>query len=289
MRRRPFYPITPQGDSMRKSVLHTAVAAALAIPSLVGAQTPAPSPLTGNLTIASDYRFRGISQTYRGPAIQGGIDYAHSSGIYLGNWNSNVSSLMFAGGSAVEMDFYTGWKKSFGDFGLDVGTIYYYYPNAEFNVNTGSSGGSSKFDNWEVYIGGSWKWLSAKIYYALDNYFGLDNVQGGDGFISNRVTGQPIGARGDSDGTTYTDFSASYPVSDKFSIVGHYGILKVKNYGDLDYNDWKIGATYDLRGWVLGAAYVDTDAKKEFYFLDGAKGIREIGKSTVVLSVSKTF
>ena len=274
---------------MRKSVLSVAVAAALALPAFVGAQTPAPSPVTGNLTIASDYRFRGISQTYKGPAVQGGVDYAHASGLYVGNWNSNVSSVMFAGGSAIEMDFYAGWKKSFGDFGLDVGTIYYYYPNAEFNANTGATSGSSKFDNWEIYIGGSWKWLAAKYYYALDNYFGLDNVQGGDGFISNKNTGVPIGAHGDSKGTSYLDFTATFPVSDKFSIIGHYGMLKVKNYGDLDYNDWKLGATYDVSGWVFGAAYVDTDAKSDFYWLGGSKGNREIGKGGVVLSVSKSF
>jgi uncharacterized protein (TIGR02001 family) len=237
----------------------------------------------------SDYRFRGISQTYLGPAIQGGVDYAHSSGLYLGNWNSNVSSVLFAGGSAIEMDFYGGWKKSFGDFGLDVGSIYYHYPNAEFNVNTGSAGGSSKFENWEIYIGGSWKWISAKFFYALDNYFGLDNVQAGEGFFVNQHTGALLGAHGDSKGTTYLDLSATYPVNEKFSIVGHYGMLKVKNYGELDYNDWKLGATYDLNGWVFGASYVDTDAKNDWYYTFGSKGNKDTGKSTVVLSVSKSF
>jgi hypothetical protein len=276
---------------MRKSVLSAAVAAALAVPALANAQAPAPapSPITGNLTIASDYRFRGISQTYTGPAIQGGVDYAHASGIYLGNWNSNVSSVLFAGGSGIEMDFYGGWKKSFGDFGLDIGTIYYYYPNAEFNVNTGSAGGSSTFDNWEVYIGGSWKWISAKFFYALDNYFGLDNVQGGEGYFINRNTNALLGAKGDSKGTTYIDLTATFPVSDKFSIVGHYGMLKVKNYGELDYNDWKVGATYDLNGWVFGAAYVDSDASSDWYYTFGSKGNKETGKSTVVLSISKSF
>jgi hypothetical protein len=274
---------------MRKSVLSIAVAAALGAPALAGAQTPPPSPVTGNLSIASDYRFRGISQTYRGPAIQGGVDYAHSSGVYLGNWNSNVTSFAFLGGSGIEMDFYGGWKKSFGDFGLDVGTIYYYYPYAEVNSNTvDGASGSAKFDNWEVYIGGSWKWLSAKLYYALDDYFGLNNVQATDFFIS-KDTSAALGARGDSKGTTYLDFSATYPVTDKFSIVAHYGVLNVKNYSELDYKDWKIGATYDLRSWVIGAAYVDTDAKNEWYYTPGSKGNRETGKGTVVLSVSKTF
>ena len=73
---------------MRKSVFSAAVAAALAVPTLVAAQTPAPTPaVTGNISLVSDYRFRGISQTFEKPAIQGGFDYAHASGIYLGNWN----------------------------------------------------------------------------------------------------------------------------------------------------------------------------------------------------------
>jgi uncharacterized protein (TIGR02001 family) len=279
---------------MRKSVLSAAVAAAFAVPTLVTAQTPAPAPaptpaVTGNMTIASDYRFRGISQTYTGPAIQGGVDYAHSSGLYLGNWNSNVTSNLFLGGSGIEMDFYGGWKKSFGDFGLDVGSIYYHYPYAEFNVNTGSAGGSAKFENWELYIGGSWKWISAKLFYALDNYFGLDNVQASEGFFINKNTNAPLGAHGDSKGTTYLDLTATYPVNDKLSIIGHWGTLKVKNYSELDYDDWKIGATYDLSGWVFGASYVDTNAKNEWYYTPGSKGNKEIGKSTVVLSVSKSF
>src|SRR5215510_8066238 len=108
---------TLKGVFMRKSILALSVAAALAAPGIAAA-ADAP-PVTGNMTIASDYRFRGISQTYLGPTIQGGIDYAHASGIYLGNWNSNVASQVYTGGSGIEMDFYGGWKQTFGDFGLD--------------------------------------------------------------------------------------------------------------------------------------------------------------------------
>ena len=109
---------------MKKLLLASAAAAAFAT-SVAQAQAPAPTPehtLTGNMTIATDYRFRGISQTFGegffkpGPAIQGGIDYSHSSGLYLGNWNSNVSGNQFPNGSSIEMDFYGGWKHSFGRF-----------------------------------------------------------------------------------------------------------------------------------------------------------------------------
>jgi uncharacterized protein (TIGR02001 family) len=272
---------------MRKSILTLSVAAALATPALAAAADP--SPVTGNMTIASDYRFRGISQTYNGPAIQGGIDYAHPSGVYLGNWNSNVSSVLFSGGSAIEMDFYAGWKKSFGDIGIDIGTIYYYYPNAEFNANTGSTAGNAKFDNWEIYVGASWKWISAKFFYALSDYFGLANEQADGGYWVNKDDGTPLGGRGSSDGAWYLDLTATVPVTKELSVVAHYGMLDVKNYSELEYKDWKLGVTYDLNGWLLGAAYVDTDAKKEWYYTFGSKGNKEIGKQTVVFSVTKTF
>ena len=84
---------------MKKALAAAAVATACSAPMLAAAQTAAAAPkeepeftLSGNLTIASDYRFRGFTQTDYQPAIQGGVDFAHKSGFYLGNWNSNVSS-----------------------------------------------------------------------------------------------------------------------------------------------------------------------------------------------------
>lgn len=104
---------------MRKTLLAAGLAASVLAPSAAQAQ------LTGNMTLITDYRFRGISQTYSKPALQGGIDYAHSSGFYVGNWNSNVSEGAGFPGGNLEMDFYGGWKKTWGDFGLDIGAIYY--------------------------------------------------------------------------------------------------------------------------------------------------------------------
>jgi uncharacterized protein (TIGR02001 family) len=268
---------------MHKSVLTLAVAAVLAAPGLAAAADP--SPVTGNMSIVSDYRFRGISQTYLGPAIQGGIDYAHSSGFYAGNWNSSVATQVFTGGSGIEMDLYAGWKKSMGDFGIDVGTIYYHYPRAEFQ----STSGNAKFDNWEIYVGGSWKWLSGKFYYAVSDYFGLSSEQSAGGYWTNRDTGALLGSTSDSSGTWYLDLSASIPVTKELSIVAHYGMLEVNKYSELDYKDWKLGVTYDLNGWVLGAAYVDSDADGNWYYTGGSKGVKATGDSTIVFSVMKTF
>jgi uncharacterized protein (TIGR02001 family) len=271
---------------MRSSILSLSVAAALATPMLAAAQTPASSPVSGNMSIVSDYRFRGISQTYLGPAIQGGIDYAHPSGFYLGNWNSSVATQVFTGGSGIEMDFYGGYKMSIGDIGIDVGAIYYYYPNAEFQNATF---GNAKFDNFEVYLGASWKWLSGKFFYAVSDYFGLASEQSQGGYWSNRDTGAMLGSTSDSSGTWYLDLNASFPLTKEFSVVAHYGMLEVNKYSELDYKDWKLGVTYDLSGWVLGAAYVDSDADGGWYYTGGSKGNKATGDSTIVFSVTKTF
>lgn len=172
---------------MRKTVLAAAVAAAVAVPGLASAQATAPaSPHTvaGNMGLFSDYRFRGISQTFQQPAIQGGIDYSHASGLYLGNWNSNVSGETFVDGT-IEMDLYGGFKKAFGDVTLDVGLLQYLYPGAK---NAGV-----KYDTLEVYVGASWKWFTLKYSNTLDDYFGVAN----------------------SDGSGYLDLSASYEIAPK--------------------------------------------------------------------------
>src|SRR5439155_23645800 len=116
--------------NMRKYILPLALvaSASAAAPAIAqqaaAAATPPPPPVTGNLTLVSEYRFRGIDQTYGKPAIQGGFDYSHASGLYLGNWNSNVSQGAGFPGGNIEMDFYGGWKKTFGDAGLDLCSFY---------------------------------------------------------------------------------------------------------------------------------------------------------------------
>lgn len=254
------------------------IAAALALaPAIAIAEAP---PVSGNGALVSDYRFRGISQTYLGPAIQGGVDYAHASGVYFGNWNSSVSGLVFTGGSGIEMDFYGGVKKNFGDIGFDAGAIYYWYPKAKV--------AGDDFNNLEIYVGASWKFISGRIFYALDDYFGVNSTQAIN-YWARRDDGTPLQDRGSSKGTTYLDLNANIPLTGQLGLVAHYGILSMKKYDELDYQDWKLGVTYDLQGWVLGAAYVDTSADPMWYYTSGSLGPKDSGRATVVFSVSKTF
>ena len=126
--------------------------------------------IVGNTGLTTDYRFRGISQTQNAPAVQGGVDYAHASGFYAGNWNSSVSSLVYTNGAGVENDVYAGYKTKVLGLELDVGSINYFYPRATNNTST-------NFDTNEIYVAVGQGPVTAKISNSLSNYFGLLTVK----------------------------------------------------------------------------------------------------------------
>jgi uncharacterized protein (TIGR02001 family) len=267
---------------MRMSVLSAAVVAAASMSGIASAQQAAApaSPVAGNMSLVTDYRFRGISQTLGRPAIQGGFDYAHPSGVYLGNWNSNVSEAAGYPGGNLEMDFYGGWKKTFGDFGVDVGLLEYYYPGSKAEGTYGfgpltnpnsTATNSGTVHNSEFYVGGSWKWLTVKWFYAFSDYFMVPDTKG----------------------TNYLDLSGSYDMGGGWGVVGHVGHLKAHNFSDADYTDYKLGVTKDVTGWLVGATFVGSNAKGDagqpYAFAKSGGGTYDAGKPTVVLSVSKTF
>ncbi len=254
-----------------KKTLSLALSTLICLTALPGlAQTAAPAAdftFTGNLGVFSDYRFRGISQTNKKPAIQGGIDFAHRSGIYLGNWNSNVDSAFFNGAN-IEMDFYGGWKTSVEGFGIDIGALYYYYPGS-------GAGGTAKIDNTELYIGGSWGPIGLKYSYAISDFFGIS----------------------DSSGAYYLALTASHDFGNGFGIngsVGYQGGLKngacvteINGQVACSVVDYKVGGSYTIDGWALGLAYVSSN--RDLSLGTAALSGRNIGNGTAVLSVTKSF
>ena len=266
---------------MKKLILAAAIFAAYAGSAAAQAAAAPASPhtFTGNLTVATDYRFRGISQTFKGPTVQGGFDYSHSSGLYLGNWNSNVSGNQYMQGSALEMDFYGGWKWTPAkDLTLDAGALYYYYPGATI----GTTG--VKYNNGELYFGTSYKWFSGKLSYGITDFFGLNSTSA----AAYAFTALP--ARGNSRGSTYLDLNATFEVADKTNLSFHVGRQTVRNYSELSYTDYKIGVTHDFPWATVGLALVTTNANTNYWKVSNTAGsTKELGTATAVLSVSKTF
>ena len=253
---------------MQKTKLAIAAALAATCVSSFAADPPKSDwTITGNAGLFSDYRFRGISQTNKKPAIQGGLDISHVSGFYVGNWNSNVDSALYNGAS-LEMDFYGGYKMTAGPVALDFGALYYYYPNSGAN-------GTFKIDNTELYISGGYGPVSVKYSHAISDFFGVN----------------------DSKNSWYLEGNGSFEVSPGFSIIGHLGYQKLKGNARVieigstslqdNITDWKIGVTYDLSGFLLGAAYVGTN--RDLTGGTAAPTNRNISNDTVVLSVSKSF
>ncbi|MCA3147972.1 MAG: hypothetical protein ING18_02665 [Burkholderiales bacterium] len=269
---------------MRMNLIAIAVTAcSVALPGAVQAQSAPKSDwtLTGNVSVVSDYRYRGISQTNRKPAIQGGFDLAHSSGFYVGNWNSSISWLSDAsafyvtesGGSGagnvssnIEMDFYAGYKGEVTKgLGFDVGALYYYYPGSypsDFNSpNTG-----------EIYGALTYGPVTGKVSYAVTDLFGAPS----------------------SKGSYYLDLSAGFDIGSGFMLNAHVGHQRVDSASfrttkDASYTDWKLGISKDLAGLNFALDYIDTNAKGNAGQFYRNKFNKDLGKGTLVLTAKKTF
>jgi len=265
-RRLSCYDAVDNPDSER-TMKKTLIAAALALcaSSSAMAQTAvvAATPdytFTGNAGLFSDYRFRGFSQTNMRPAFQGGFDFAHSSGFYLGNWNSNVASELYSGGN-IEMDFYGGYKFKTGDFSWDIGTLYYYYP--------GSNLGGHTIDNTEIYGAGGWGPFTLKYSHGVSNFFGTPG----------------------SKNNFYLDAAAVFDLGNGWGANAHVGYQKLKNATKSDgseingYIDYRAGVTKDLNGWLVGASLVTT-SKKDWY--QTTKG-KDAGRLGLVVNLTRAF
>lgn len=234
--------------------------------------------VTANVGLVSDYVYRGITQTVGKPAIQGGVDYAHASGLYAGLWGSNVSWIAGSGATgdaSLELDTYFGFKSTFAeDFNYDVGYVRYNYlgnytPPATY----------AKADTEEVYGALGYKWLTAKYSYSLGKFLTVPGASG----------------------TNYLELNASYPVGDSgFTLGAHYGKQTYKGTfanalaaagNTATYSDYKLNVTKDFSGYVLGLAYSNTNARSGgYYTYTSTSGVtRDWGKSVVVLSLTHSF
>lgn len=99
-----------------------------------------PYRFTGKLAATTDYRSRGISETFCLPAVQGEFDYNHKSGLYAKFWGSNVDARIINKGT-LECDFYLGYSHLLfhTETKWDTGLLFYYYPGASANVKASTS------------------------------------------------------------------------------------------------------------------------------------------------------
>lgn len=260
----------------KSKLLNSLILAALAVPGVaMAADAPAsPHMFTANVGFTTDYIWRGIAQSSHNPAVQGGIDYMHSSGLYAGVWGSNVSWIADSGAVAtgsvtMELDTYFGFKNSFAnDFTYDVGFIRYNYLGG-YTANV--AGGFVKADTDEIYGAIGYKWLTAKYSYGLGQFLTVPGAAG----------------------TNYLELNASVPLGDSgFTVAAHVGKQTYKGAAaaafanSATYTDYKLSVSKDIGGYVVTAAYTDTNATP-FYTYPAFGG--DWGKGTAALSVTHAF
>ncbi len=226
-----------------------------------------PHSISYNVGVTTNYIFRGVSQSQNDPAISGGVDYSHSSGLYAGTWLSTQKWVKGQGNSSssdFEWDVYGGYKGSVGDFGYDVGLIHYSYDGKRIVANDLPTPETT-----EAYLGLSWKMLSVKYSYALSPYF------------------IGWGTRGTqkTDGSDYLELNASQDIGNGWGLLGHVGHQRVENVSVANYTDWKVGVTKDVGFGTVTLAYSDTNADTPTYTF----GTEKVAKGLLALSFSKSF
>lgn len=287
-------PISPAADTETEITVSDTATAALTpaiapidAAELMGQEEDTPAiTISGSATLASDYRFRGVSQSDEGMAIQGGFTINHESGAYIGTWGSNLAGWGTFGGSSMELDIYAGYKIPVGEGTLDLGGTWYMYPSGaditdfvEFYAKLGGTVGP---------VG-----LTATVAYAPQQE-ALGNWD-------------PVGPAvdpGDKEDNLYLAGDATYGIPDvPVTLKAHIGYsdgnpglgpngTSVAPTGT--YFDWLLGVDIvPISGLTLSAAYVDTDIaeadaallRPNFATLDG----NSISDATVVVSVTASF
>ena len=234
---------------------HIASAVALAIFATAAPAFAADEPepafkVSGSTALVSDYRFRGVSQSNNGFAVQGGLTLNHESGLYAGFWGSNLAGWGTFGGPNLELDLFGGYKFPLGGGALDIGGTLYQYPGGAAKTTffepyaklTGTAGPVGLTAGvayaWSQTALGNWSnHPDSKIGDKGDNFYVW-----GDGAIA--IAGTPVTLK------THIGYSKGNPG------LGPNG-TSVAPTGS--YFDWLIGADFVAGPVTFGVAYVDTD------------------------------
>ena len=209
--------------------------------------------VSGSVTLVSDYRYRGVSLSDENPAAQFSVAYDHSSGWYAGVFGS-TTQLANQSGRNPQLFSYLGYMRRMrSGLNWEVGTGY------------SAFAGYHDDDYPEVYWGIASDNLSGRIYYA-SNYFGQSTSM------------------------LYAELNGSRPLSGRFRLLGHIGVLHRNNTsatsgesGHYQY-DVRAGISIDLNSTRIELTAVTTDSDSTVYPVSGTQK-----RHALVMSLSRSF
>lgn len=236
---------------MKTSFATSLAFSALALSALSTTAMAAEDSLSFNAGAVTEYRYRGVSQSNLKPALQGGVDFAHKSGFYLGAWASGIKWLPK---SNMELDLYGGYKGEIQPgLGYDLGVLRYQYIDSAFANTT------------EVYGALTYSVFTAKYSHSTTNLFGTDN----------------------SKGSGYLDLSATIDLGNGLSLVPHVGRQTVKHNGAASYTDYALSLNKDMgNGLSASLSYIDINKELKASFTEPDK---DMGKARLVAGIKYTF
>lgn len=222
--------------------------------------------ITGSVSVTSQYRLRGVSQTDEDVALQGAITATHSSGVYIGTWASNLSGFGTFGGSNLELDLIAGYATEVAEgVTIDGSIIYYVYPGAP---------GQRDFFDLAAAVSFPLGPVKAKVaaLYAPDN-----------------------AALGDKDNLwIYTDLA--FPIADTpITLKAHVGYTEgaLAFTPDTNYLDYAIGVDVAIKNLTLNVSWIDTDISgldgDTGYSCAGCKLGRNITDGAIVGTLTASF
>jgi len=250
-----------------------ALAPCMAHADAAPAGAPSVSALTvsGNVTLASDYLMRGVSQTQHKPTMQGEIDFSHASGWYGTIFGSGVSNAAYPNGSGSEIDLVTGWQFSLpANLGLNVGYFAYFYPGAHTadGINSNTQ---------EVKTALSYDTLSVGLAVVTSNYFA--------GIYDYGANRRPK----KSQGSLYLEANWNPVLAEGVTLNLHAGHEQIRRANDFNFSDYKIGVTVDgkrfgIPGWSASLAWSYNNGNRSLWTFVNSDGSSKVAVGSRVLA-----
>ncbi|WP_167093539.1 TorF family putative porin [Massilia frigida] len=248
--------------------------------------------VAGQVSVVSDYIWRGFSQTWGKPALQASVTADHASGAYASLFASNISAQYVPNGS-LETDLSLGYKASLKGVELDLGGVYAYYPGANFN----KASFTPAFDDadprtLELYASATVAGVNLRAAYIPGAFFGWNVNNSGVNGVFNAEQPQ-AGLTGDSKGAVNIEGSYTLALKEGWSLQTTIGRQRVPHSRDVNWNYGRVGVTGELGGgWSAGLAASFTSKPKAFRnygsLTNNGQHISP-GKRTAILSLSKTI
>lgn len=254
---------------MKTSMIKSAALGVLAMSCIapVAQAADASGPFSGGVALTSDYRFRGVSQSDRNPAVQGWAQYDHASGAFANLWLSTIDlNDETSYDSSVEVDLTAGYNFKLGEnTGASVKAVYYWYADAD------TPPGAPDYDYWEFAVGATHDYgkvsVKAELAYSPDFF-----AETGDAWALSGGASVPIT-------DSFLFFTGGLTAS---ANLGHQWIEDNAAAALPDYFFYDIGVSAAWNNLTLDVRFVDTDA-------NAPSCGNELCDSNVVVTLSAAF